>query len=75
VFRSCFASANIVTILARITRAPATTTSKSERDKKRAVGKTKKQSDHATHPQDSATAWHCSRAAVSPPWRPPGVCL
>jgi hypothetical protein len=32
VFRSCFTSANFATIPARITRAPATTTSESERD-------------------------------------------
>jgi hypothetical protein len=37
VFRSYFASTNFVTILMRITRAPATTTNKSERDKKRAM--------------------------------------
>jgi hypothetical protein len=34
VFNSCFTSANFVVIPAQITRAPATTTSKSELDKK-----------------------------------------
>jgi hypothetical protein len=75
VLRSCFASANFVVIPVRITHAPATTTSKSERDKKRVVGETKKEIDHATHPQDPATAWHCSRTATSPPRRPPAAGL
>jgi hypothetical protein len=74
-FGSWFTSANFMTIPTRIMRTPATTTSKSKRDKKRAVGETKKETDHATHRQDPVIAWRCSRAATSPPRRPPGVGL
>jgi hypothetical protein len=75
VFSSCFTYANFVVIPVRITRAPATTTSKSEHDKKLVASETKKESDHATHPQDTVIAWCCSRAATSPPRRPPGAGL
>jgi hypothetical protein len=68
VFSSYFTSANFVVIPARITPAPATMTSKSEREKKRASSKTKKErkkeSDHATHPQGPAIAWCCSHVAT-----------
>jgi hypothetical protein len=74
-FSSCFTSANFMVIPTRIMRAPAATTSKSERDKKPTASETMKDSDHATYPQDPTTAWRCSRAAASPPLRPPGVGL
>jgi hypothetical protein len=75
VFSSCFTSTNFVVIPSRITRTLATTTSKSERDKKQAVSEMKKESGHATHPQDPVIAWRCSRAATSTPRRPPRVGL
>jgi hypothetical protein len=73
VFSSYFTSANFVAIPARITRTPATTTSKSECDKKLAASETKRGSNHATYPQHPATAWRCSRAAMLPLRRPPRI--
>jgi hypothetical protein len=54
-FRSCFASANFVTIPARIMRASATTTNKSKCDEEQAASKAEKESDHTTHCQRPAT--------------------